>query len=154
MGTVHGYSVLNMVNFFVNINRAILGHTNVVVNNLSTRIPISLERILRLLGQPHFVNWTLEIIRAMSWCLRMIHVFIQQAESLGEILKNHQLYYYNIARSIILVEGMKTNGCKNIIFSSSATVYGDTERSQLRRTAPKVYVPIRMVELKACWSKY
>ena len=36
-------------------------------------------------------------------------------------------YNNNIAGTLTLVDVMRQNGCKSIIFSSSATVYGDPE---------------------------
>ena len=46
----------------------------------------------------------------------------------GESVKNPSKYYENnIAGTVCLLDVMKEHNVKNIIFSSSATVYGDQE---------------------------
>ena len=49
-------------------------------------------------------------------------------KAVGESVKKPLMYYHNnIGSTITLLEVMKENDCKNIIFSSSATVYGIQE---------------------------
>ena len=46
-------------------------------------------------------------------------------KAVGEsVSKPLEYYHNNITGTLILLEVMKKHGCKNIIFSSSATVYG------------------------------
>ena len=46
-------------------------------------------------------------------------------KAVGEsVAKPLEYYHNNITGTLILLEVMKKHGCKNIIFSSSATVYG------------------------------
>lgn len=47
-------------------------------------------------------------------------------KAVGESVRKPIEYYYNnIAGTLILLDVMRNNGCKSIVFSSSATVYGD-----------------------------
>ncbi|MEO8312134.1 MAG: UDP-glucose 4-epimerase GalE, partial [Caldimonas sp.] len=54
-------------------------------------------------------------------------------ESVAEPLK---YYANNIGGLLTLAEAMQANGCKTIVFSSSATVYGQPERLPIREDAP------------------
>ena len=47
-------------------------------------------------------------------------------KAVGESVEKPIEYYYNnITGTLILLDVMRNNGCKSIVFSSSATVYGD-----------------------------
>ena len=47
-------------------------------------------------------------------------------KAVGESVQKPLEYYYNnITGTLILTDVMRQNGCKSIVFSSSATVYGD-----------------------------
>lgn len=47
-------------------------------------------------------------------------------KAVGEsVAKPIEYYYNNITGTLILCDVMRNNGCKSIVFSSSATVYGD-----------------------------
>ena len=49
-------------------------------------------------------------------------------KAVGESVKKPIMYYRNnINATLNLIESMSEHGCKNIIFSSSATVYGDNQ---------------------------
>jgi len=50
-------------------------------------------------------------------------------KSVGESVQKPQLYFdNNIGSTEVLLRVMEKHGCKNIVFSSSATVYGNPER--------------------------
>ena len=50
-------------------------------------------------------------------------------EAVGESVNKPLMYYdNNVIGTVILLEVMAKHGCKNIVFSSSATVYGDPQR--------------------------
>lgn len=50
-------------------------------------------------------------------------------KAVGESVQIPLLYYQNnITGSLVLMEAMKKHGVKNLVFSSSATVYGDPEK--------------------------
>jgi UDP-glucose 4-epimerase len=47
-------------------------------------------------------------------------------KAVGESVKQPLMYYHNnVTGSLVLCETMAKHGCKNLVFSSSATVYGD-----------------------------
>src|SRR5699024_12476478 len=59
-------------------------------------------------------------------------------KAVGESVRKPIEYYYNnMAGTLILCDEMRNHGVKNIIFSSSATVYGDP--SEIRITADSPY---------------
>ena len=59
-------------------------------------------------------------------------------KAVGEsVQKPWEYYENNIAGTLTLVDVMRNNGCKNIIFSSSATVYGDPAEIPITENCPK-----------------
>ncbi|MBQ9912964.1 MAG: UDP-glucose 4-epimerase GalE [Clostridia bacterium] len=58
-------------------------------------------------------------------------------KAVGESCQKPLEYYdNNIAGTLVLCEVMKNNGCKKIVFSSSATVYGMNNVSPLKESMP------------------
>ena len=59
-------------------------------------------------------------------------------KAVGEsVAKPWEYYNNNIAGTLTLVDVMRQNGCKSIIFSSSATVYGDPAQIPITEECPK-----------------
>jgi UDP-glucose 4-epimerase len=59
-------------------------------------------------------------------------------KAVGESVEKPLEYYKNnIGGTLALVEAMRKHGCKNIIFSSSATVYGDPAFVPITEECPK-----------------
>ena len=59
-------------------------------------------------------------------------------KAVGEsVAKPLEYYKNNIQGTLTLVEAMRKHGCKNIIFSSSATVYGDPAFVPITEECPK-----------------
>ena len=59
-------------------------------------------------------------------------------KAVGESVQKPLEYYdNNIAGTLVLVDVMRQHGCKNIIFSSSATVYGDPAFVPITEECPK-----------------
>ena len=59
-------------------------------------------------------------------------------KAVGEsVAKPLEYYKNNIGGTLTLVEAMRKHGCKNIIFSSSATVYGDPAFVPITEECPK-----------------
>ena len=59
-------------------------------------------------------------------------------KAVGESVQKPLEYYdNNIAGTLILLDVMRNHGCKNIIFSSSATVYGDPAFIPITEECPK-----------------
>ncbi len=58
-------------------------------------------------------------------------------KAVGESVKIPLTYYYNnIAGTIKLCESMSAHGCKRIVFSSSATVYGEPDHVPMQEDFP------------------
>ena len=59
-------------------------------------------------------------------------------KAVGEsVAKPWEYYENNIGGTLVLTDVMRKNGCKNIIFSSSATVYGDPAFVPITEECPK-----------------
>ena len=59
-------------------------------------------------------------------------------KAVGESVEKPWEYYHNnITGTLTLVDVMRQNNCKNIIFSSSATVYGDPAEIPITENCPK-----------------
>jgi len=52
------------------------------------------------------------------------------------VFRCKRYYHNNITGTLYLLEVMAKYGCKNIVFSSSATVYGDPKELPIRETTP------------------
>lgn len=58
-------------------------------------------------------------------------------KAVGESVEKPLTYYdNNVAGTIVLCEVMKNHGCKSIVFSSSATVYGDPQTTPIKEDFP------------------
>ena len=71
-------------------------------------------------------------------------------KAVGEsVVKPWEYYENNIAGTLTLVDVMRKHNVKNIIFSSSATVYGDPAQIPITEECPKgtVYEPIRLDQI-------
>src|SRR3954447_19020558 len=63
-------------------------------------------------------------------------VHFAASKAVGESVAQPLKYYANnVGGLIVLAEAMQAHGCKKIVFSSSATVYGDPERLPIREDA-------------------
>ena len=59
-------------------------------------------------------------------------------KAVGEsVAKPIEYYHNNIGGTLVLVDVMRNHGCKNLIFSSSATVYGDPAEIPITENCPK-----------------
>ena len=106
-------------------------HDIVVIDNLSNSSSESLNRIQQISGKTFpFIKADIRdaaglraIFKAHS-ITAVIH--FAGLKAVGESVANPQLYYQNnVAGSLTLFEVMAEFKVKNIVFSSSATVYGD-----------------------------
>jgi UDP-glucose 4-epimerase len=58
-------------------------------------------------------------------------------KAVGESVQKPLLYYNNnVTGTIVLLEQLKKSGCNNIVFSSSATVYGDPDVLPITEASP------------------
>ena len=119
------------------------GYDVVVLDNLSNASEKSLQRVEALTGKPvTFYKGDIldrDILNKI-FAEHKIDCCIHFAglKAVGEsVAKPWEYYNNNIAGTLTLVDVMRQNGCKNIIFSSSATVYGDPAEIPITENCPK-----------------
>lgn len=118
------------------------GYQTVVFDNLSNSHPEVFNRIEQITGKrPVFVKGD---IRTKSE-LRQVFaehdidcvIHFAGLKAVGESVAKPLLYYQNnVEGSLNLFEVMAENNCKRIVFSSSATVYGDPASVPIRENFP------------------
>ena len=119
------------------------GYEVVVLDNLSNSSEKSLERVEALTGKKvTFYKGDILDRELLNDIFKkeMIDSCIHFAglKAVGEsVSKPWEYYENNIAGTLTLVDVMRQNGCKNIIFSSSATVYGDPAEIPITENCPK-----------------
>jgi len=119
------------------------GYDVVVMDNLVNSSEKSLKRVEAITGKPvKFYKAdildrdALEEIFANEQIDSCIH--FAGLKAVGEsVQKPWEYYNNNIAGTLTLVDVMRKHNCKNIIFSSSATVYGDPAFIPITEECPK-----------------
>ena len=119
------------------------GHEVVVVDNLSNSSEVALQRVVEITGKE--VTLYQVDIRDRAGLNRVMdkHSFdccihFAGLKAVGESVSLPWEYYdNNIHGTLVLLDVMRKNGCKNIIFSSSATVYGDPAVIPITEECPK-----------------
>ena len=119
------------------------GQSVVVVDNLSNSNPEALRRVESITGQA--VPFYKVDIRDREGLARVfaLHKFdccihFAGLKAVGEsVVKPWEYYENNINGTLVLLDMMRKQGCKNIIFSSSATVYGNPAQIPITETCPK-----------------
>ncbi|MCD6329979.1 MAG: UDP-glucose 4-epimerase GalE [Candidatus Cloacimonetes bacterium] len=118
------------------------GHEIVVVDNLSNSKLEALERVKEITGKD-LIFYKIDIIDIEA--LREVfsqHTFdvvihFAGLKAVGESVEKPLLYYHNnVSGSISLFEVMQEYNVKNIVFSSSATVYGDPHTVPIKEDFP------------------
>lgn len=118
------------------------GHEVVVVDNLSNASAKSLERVEAFTGRRLTFyegdvrdNALLERVFALHKIDGVVHFAALKA--VGESTEKPITYYENnVGGTLTLLAAMKAAGCKNIVFSSSATVYGTPETNPITEDFP------------------
>ena len=120
------------------------GHTVVVVDNLSNSNPIALKRVAEIVGVPEIPFYRADVgDKAAMEAIFTEHKFdacihFAGLKAVGESVEKPLEYYSNnISGTLVLLDVMRINGCKSIIFSSSATVYGDPLEIPITENCPK-----------------
>ncbi|MEY8437037.1 UDP-glucose 4-epimerase GalE [Atopobiaceae bacterium 24-176] len=123
------------------------GYHVVIVDDLSNASVRVLDRIQKIVGDEAFSRCTfhevnicdraaLEEVFAAHQIDRVIH--FAGFKAVGESVEKPLEYYSNnIGGTLTLCEVMRQASCKAIIFSSSATVYGDPDSLPLTEDSPK-----------------
>lgn len=119
------------------------GYEVVVLDNLSNSSEKSLQRVEAITGK-HVPFYKADILdrdalnevfkkEKIDSCIHFAGL-----KAVGEsVAKPWEYYENNIAGTLTLVDVMRKAGAKNIIFSSSATVYGDPAFIPITEECPK-----------------
>lgn len=119
------------------------GYEVVVVDNLYNSSAKSIERVQAITGK-HCTFYEADILDRDA----MEEIFTQESidavihfaglKAVGEsVAKPLEYYHNNITGTLVLCDVMRQHGCKNIVFSSSATVYGDPAFVPITEECPK-----------------
>ena len=118
------------------------GFTPIVVDNFSNSSEISLQRVAELTGEK--VSCYEGDIRDRAFLDKVMQahpidsvIHFAGLKAVGESVEMPLEYYdNNISGSIILFNAMRDNSIKKVVFSSSATVYGDPQTLPIREDFP------------------
>lgn len=119
------------------------GYDVIVVDNLSNSKEESLKRVMKITNKKiiFYKNDLLDkkglikIFHKHNDIYAVIH--FAGLKAVGESVQIPLKYYHNnITGTLMLLEAMKEANIKNIVFSSSATVYGDPETVPIREDFP------------------
>ncbi len=119
------------------------GYEVVVVDNLYNASRKSMDRIEQITGKkPTFYEADILDREALNQIFEkeQIDSVIHFAglKAVGEsVAKPIEYYYNNIAGTLVLCDVMRKHNVKNIVFSSSATVYGDPAFIPITEECPK-----------------
>jgi len=133
-GYIGSHTVIELVN---------AGHDVVIIDNLVNSSEKSVNRVEQIVGKsiPFFEvdirdREKLNSVFAENKFDCCIH--FAGLKAVGEsVAKPWEYYDNNINGTLVLLDVMRKNGCKNIIFSSSATVYGTPAVIPITEECPK-----------------
>ena len=119
------------------------GNDVIVVDNFSNSSAESLNRVSRIAGRSPLViegNITdvgkIEKIFAENTDISSV-IHFAALKAVGESTQHPLKYYHNnVTGSVILLDAMQRAGVKNLVFSSSCTVYGEPEKVPISESFP------------------
>ena len=118
------------------------GHELVVVDNFSNSKPAVLERVGRIAGRTPIFHEADIRDRAALHAVFARHeigavIHFAGLKAVGESVAQPLRYYdNNVSGSVALCEVMAEHGVRTLVFSSSATVYGDPPSLPIREECP------------------
>ena len=125
------------------------GHRLVVLDDFSNSSPESLRRVLELAGlapgDPRLatvagdIRSSDDLERAFQAAAQPIEAVVHFAglKAVGESVQDPLRYWdVNVAGSRCLLAAMQRQGCRTLVFSSSATLYGLPEQVPIAESAP------------------
>ncbi|MBR0037810.1 MAG: UDP-glucose 4-epimerase GalE [Bacteroidales bacterium] len=133
-GFIASHTIIELVN---------AGHDVVVVDNFVNSQPEALKRVGELIGRQ--VPYYAVDVRDKDALTKVFDenkfdavIHFAGLKAVGEsVAKPLEYYHNNMTGTFILMDVMREHGCKNIIFSSSATVYGDPAIIPITEECPK-----------------
>ena len=131
MGYIGSHTVIQLVES---------GYEPIIVDNLVNSKPEVLNRIEKICGKkPQFYEIDVRDEEKLDKVFDDNEIFavihFAGLKSVGESVQKPELYFNNnIGSTEVLLRVMEKHGCKNIVFSSSATVYGNPGRVPIFET--------------------
>lgn len=119
------------------------GYEVVVVDNLINSKEEAIRRVETIINKPiDFVRADVRDREAMNKLFDSHHfhavIHFAGLKAVGEsVAKPLEYYENNMNATFVLLDVMRNHNCKNIIFSSSATVYGDPAIIPISEQCPK-----------------
>ncbi len=132
------------------------GYSVVVIDDLSNSSEKAIERVRSIAARAEAKG---QAPQGASERLTFYHDNVLNREALEHIFSKHDIsgvihfagfkavgesvekpleyYYNNLTNTLVLCDVMRAHNCKNIVFSSSATVYGEPDSVPLSESAPK-----------------
>ena len=119
------------------------GYTPLILDNLGNSDVRVLDRLARIIGTaPDFVRGDVRDRELLDRLFRertvagVIH--FAGLKAVGDSVADPITYYdNNVYGTLVLAAAMQAAGVRTLIFSSSATVYGDPDRSPIPEDAPR-----------------
>ena len=117
------------------------GHNVTVIDNLCNSTAVALERVQELAGKPlRFVHGDVRnpsaLARAFEGGIDAV-IHFAALKAVGESCEQPLRYFdNNIGGTIALMQAMQTHGVDRLVFSSSATVYGQPDSVPVKEDAP------------------
>ncbi|MBU3735940.1 MAG: UDP-glucose 4-epimerase GalE [Methylobacterium sp.] len=118
------------------------GHQVIMLDNLSNSSVEVLDRIAKITGvRPDFIQADVTDRAALDalFARRKIDAVLHFAglKAVGESVADPLRYYHNnVFGSLCLLQAMQQAGVRTLVFSSSATVYGDPDAVPVKENAP------------------
>ena len=118
------------------------GHAVTVFDNFSNSQPEALHRVERITGkQIHCIEGDIRDPAALDAALKAARpsavIHFAGLKAVGESVEQPLRYYENnVLGSLRLLQAMQANSVRTLVFSSSATVYGDPQRLPLTEDHP------------------
>ncbi len=119
------------------------GYDMVVYDNLSNSSREAINRVSTLIGQPiEFIEGDIRDAESLKQVFSFHRFFgvihFAGLKAVGESVAKPLMYYNNnVSGTITLLEIMAKFNVKNLVFSSSATVYGDPESLPIDENSPR-----------------
>lgn len=122
------------------------GYRVIILDDLSNSSPVAVDRIRRITGADNdrciFIEGSIldrDLLERIftEWPIDAI-IHFAGFKAVGESVEKPLEYYWNnIAGTLTLCDVARNHGCKNIVFSSSATVYGEPETVPITEACEK-----------------
>jgi UDP-glucose 4-epimerase len=119
------------------------GHEVIVIDNLSNSKEEAVRRVQGIAGRP-LAFYKVDLLdkpaldRVLDEHAIDAAIHFAALKAVGESVAIPLSYYHNnLTGTINLIYAMRQHGVKNLVFSSSATVYGETNQPPLREDMPR-----------------